>query len=105
MTDEERFSEVSKRLVIAGDIRSALSDNPAEIFHHIYRRLNNPDRILDPYNLVPLTATEHGDLHNNRIEIVESGGVVFCLDRRWDRVVQFRLYLDDFRRAWQKALE
>jgi hypothetical protein len=97
------FSAVAEKVLIDGVI-SAMSDRPAEIIHHIYRRLNNPDRILDAENLVPLTAAEHGALHNGAIDIYESNGVVFCVDKRWNREVRFRLYLEDFRKMWRKYL-
>lgn len=84
---------------------SALSDTPAEIFHHIERRLTNPLRILDGTNLVPLTTEEHTAVHNNQIILEEKDGVIFCTDYRWGRVVRFRIYLNDFRRIWNLALQ
>lgn len=103
LSNEELFTAISKEMIKSGTVRSALSDTPAEIFHHIERRLTNPLRVLDPTNLVPLTTAEHSAVHANQIVLTEKDGVVFCTDYRWGRVVHFRLYLDDFRKAWEQA--
>lgn len=69
---DEAFTWISKR-IIQKDIMSIVSYNPAEIIHHVKRRLSNPTEILDATNLVPLTAFEHTMVHDGKIIITNVG--------------------------------
>lgn len=100
--NDKIFTKISKK-VLDGETRSALSDRPAEIIHHMERRLTRPDLILEASNLIPLSAEEHDAVHRGEIILEEKDGVVFCTDKRWKREVRLRLYLSDFRDKWNKT--
>jgi hypothetical protein len=63
------FTIVSKIVLVRTEIQSIVSVNRAEILHHYHRRLTDPEAILDPYNLIPLTAYEHVLVHQGKISI------------------------------------
>ena len=50
----------------------------AEVGHHLLRRLNHPAQVNDPRVIVPVTASQHAELHANPPTIVFLG---FSLDR------------------------
>jgi hypothetical protein len=62
----EAFTWISKRVLREG-IESIISNNPAEILHHMERRLSAPERILDATNLAPVTGREHNLIHTGKI--------------------------------------
>lgn len=69
---DEAFTWISKKVLQKG-VMSIVSYNPAEIFHHVKRRLTNPTEILAAENLVPLTAFEHTMVHDGKIVVVNTG--------------------------------
>ena len=59
----EDFSHHMKRLVLAG-FPSAFGGE-CQIGHHLLRRLNHPAQVNDPRIIVPVTASQHNELHAN----------------------------------------
>ena len=75
---DEAFTWISKKVLQRG-VMSIASYNPAEIFHHMERRLTNPTEILAAENLVPLTAFEHTMVHAGKITIKPLGYGTFAI--------------------------
>lgn len=99
---DEAFTWISKKVLQDG-VMSVVSYQPAEIFHHLERRLTNPTAILDPYKLAPVTAREHDMVHAGRIHIDST-------PTRKLSVVDFygAKFLSDpaeFRELWQHYLD
>ena len=65
------FQRHMKRLVLAG-FPSAFGGE-CQIGHHLLRRLNHPAQVNDPHVIVPVTASQHDELHANppTIELLE----------------------------------
>ena len=71
-------------------ILSVVSYQPAEICHHLERRLTNPTAILNPFKLAPITGREHGAVHSGKlllsstterkINVVDTNGARFISD-------------------------
>lgn len=50
----------------------------AQVGHHLLRRLNHPAQVSDPHIIIPVTASQHDELHANPPTIVL---VELCMDK------------------------
>jgi len=99
---DEAFTWISRQVIQQG-VMSVVSYNPAEICHHLERRLVSPQSILDAKNLAPVTGREHTYIHSGgilvhatkdgRIAVVDLYGARFVADTT------------EFQRIWQKYLD
>lgn len=88
---DEAFTWISKKVLQAG-VMSVVSYNPAEICHHLERRLTNPTAILDPKKLAPVTGREHDMVHagtikidsapDGKLSVVDMNGAKFLSDTK-----------------------
>ena len=63
--------------------------------HHVYTRKARPDLQLKNFNLMPLCAKHHSEIHNSPLtEMAEkySGVMKFLIDNEW--------MLDEFTKKW-----
>jgi hypothetical protein len=96
---DEAFTWISKKVLQEG-VLSIVSYQPAQIVHHLERRLTNPSAMLDSYKLVPLTAREHDLVHSGRILLLR--GETGSLSVRDELGARFVARLNDFYEAWQR---
>lgn len=101
---DEAFTWISKKVLQEG-VMSVVSYNPAEICHHLERRLTNPTAILDSHKIAPITAREHTTVHDGTrtIQISEaSNGNLYIVDLLGAR---FQANPERFRELWQYYLD
>jgi hypothetical protein len=100
---DEAFTWIAGKVIVSG-VTSAVSNNPAEIIHHLERRLANPEAILLAENLVPLTAYEHILVHSPtpQIRLVRKNGFLYVYDQHG---AKFRANLKEFYLTWNRYLE
>lgn len=101
---DEAFTFISKKVLRDG-VESIISNNPAEICHHMSRRLTSPQSILDAKNLAPVTGKEHYYIHAGRILVDPSkdgDGRITVVDFYG---AHFIVNPKEFRDLWQHYLD
>lgn len=99
---DEAFTWISKRVLQEG-VMSVVSYQPAEICHHLERRLTNPTAILNSFGLAPITAREHVMVHDGTIRIEKTGdGKLSIVDALGARFISDP---KEFRKLWQHYLD
>jgi hypothetical protein len=103
---DEAFTWISKK-VLKEEIESIISNNQAEICHHMERRLSEPQKILDAENLAPVTGKEHNLIHagiilvrpteNGKISVVDLYGAHFLSNPK-----HFRELWNYWKDKWQE---
>jgi len=101
---DEAFTWISRQVIQQG-VMSVVSYNPAEICHHLERRLTNPTAILDSHKIAPITGREHTIVHDGTgtIQITEAtNGNLYIVDSLG---AKFQANPERFRELWQYYLD